>query len=98
MNTRKFTLKELSQAVGQLRSLHTLPNHCEVCDRKKPWEVIVVTSTFIPVAVCLLCATSLVAHSLKQHKHLPTETVSYGNGVFTNAKPATRSRVRKATK
>ena len=100
MNQRKFTLKELSQAVGHLRSIHTLPLHCEVCERNKPWEVVVVTSTFIPVAVCLLCATSLVASSLKRHKEQITDIVSYGNGVIPkrNADNTKRAKVRKAVK
>lgn len=93
MYQRKFTIKELSQAIGQLRSLHTLPLHCEVCERNKPMEVVVVTSTFIPVALCLLCATSLIAHSLKQHT--PSESVSYGNGVLSSPK---RAKLRKVTK
>jgi hypothetical protein len=90
MNARKFTLKELSQAVGRLQSLHTIPLNCEVCERSgNRAEIIVVTTTFTPVATCLMCATSLIAHSVK-HRTPSLATVG-SNGT-------TRTRIRKATK
>jgi len=62
-----------------------MPIHCEVCDRSNRPELVVVTSTFVPVFVCLLCGTSLIAHSAKenakQHRApIAVNVIGNGNG------------------
>lgn len=98
MNQRKFTLKELTQAVGRLRSIHTLPYHCEVCERKRMAEVVVVTSNFVPVGVCLLCATSLIAHSVKRRND--DDTPLHGAVIGSTVRAQTGGRItrKKGTK
>lgn len=94
---RKFTLKELTLHIGHLQSLFTLPFSCEVCERERAAEVIVVTKTFVPVGVCLTCATTLIAYSVKNKAPLSTATIS--NGADRMNKPvAKRGRPRKAVR
>lgn len=91
---RKFTLAEIVRLIGHLK-MYAVAYHCEVCDRKKLAEMIVVTATGVPIGVCIHCATELITANSAQGNRQNAALVAASAKTVANALTK-RGRPRKA--